>query len=37
MKEMDETYDEQSDFKPPFKMSQLAYGGFEVLVEAQKT
>lgn len=33
MKEMDETYEEQSDFVSPFKMSQLAYGGFETKVE----
>jgi uncharacterized protein YbaA (DUF1428 family) len=36
MDEMDKAYHEQSDFKPPFDMSQMAYGGFEVLVEAQK-
>jgi len=36
MAEMDEAYDEQSDFTSPFKMSQMAYGGFEVIVEAQK-
>ena len=33
MKEMDEAYSEQSDFKSPFEMSQMAYGGFEVAVE----
>lgn len=33
MEEMDKTYKEQSDFKSPFEMSQMAYGGFEVLVE----
>lgn len=33
MAEMDEAYAEHSDFKAPFDMSQLAYGGFEVLVE----
>lgn len=33
MAEMDETYDEHSDFASPFKMSQMAYGGFEVEVE----
>lgn len=33
MKEMDESYEEQTDFVSPFKMSQLAYGGFEVKVE----
>ncbi|HET8670531.1 MAG TPA: DUF1428 domain-containing protein [Candidatus Saccharimonadales bacterium] len=36
MDEMDEAYREQSDFKPPFEMSQMAYGGFEVIVQAQK-
>lgn len=36
MEEMDEAYQEQSDFKMPFEMSQMAYGGFEVLVEAKK-
>ena len=36
MEEMGEAYDEQSDFKSPFEMSQMAYGGFEVIVEAQK-
>ncbi len=36
MEEMDEAYKEQSDFASPFKMSQMAYGGFEVLVEGQK-
>lgn len=36
MAEMDEAYKEQSNFVAPFKMSQLAYGGFEVLVEGQK-
>jgi uncharacterized protein YbaA (DUF1428 family) len=35
MAEMDEAYHEQSDFTSPFKMSQMAYGGFEVIVEAQ--
>lgn len=33
MDEMDETYQDQSDFVEPFKMSQLAYGGFKVEVE----
>lgn len=33
MEEMDEAYQEQSDFKSPFEMSQMAYGGFEVAVE----
>jgi uncharacterized protein YbaA (DUF1428 family) len=36
MAEMDEAYQEQSDFVAPFQMSQMAYGGFEVIVEAQK-
>lgn len=36
MEEMDEAYNEQSDFTSPFEMSQLAYGGFEVVVEAHK-
>ena len=36
MDEMDEAYQEQSDFTSPFDMSQMAYGGFEVVVEAQK-
>lgn len=33
MAEMDETYKEQSDFIMPFEMSQMAKGGFEVIVE----
>lgn len=33
MEEMDEAYAEQSDFKMPFEMSQMAKGGFEVVVE----
>lgn len=36
MEEMAEAYKEQSDFAAPFNMSQMAYGGFEVLVEGQK-
>jgi uncharacterized protein YbaA (DUF1428 family) len=36
MAEMDETYADQSDFISPFAMNQLSYGGFEVVVEAQK-
>ena len=36
MDEMSEAYNEQSDFTSPFEMSQMAYGGFEVIVEAQK-
>lgn len=33
MAEMDESYDEQSDFTSPFAMNQMAYGGFAVEVE----
>jgi len=33
MAEMDEAYEAQSDYVSPFSMSQLAYGGFEVVVE----
>lgn len=33
MQEMDESYQEQSDFVMPFEMSKMAKGGFEVLVE----
>lgn len=33
MQEMDESYQEQSEVVMPFKMSQMAYGGFEALVE----
>ena len=36
MKEMGEAYQEQSDFTSPFEMNQMAYGGFEVLIEGQK-
>lgn len=36
MAEMDESYKEQSDFVAPFDMSQMAYGGFEVVVEGPK-
>ena len=36
MEEMEETYRDQSDFISPLEMSQMAYGGFEVLVEGQK-
>jgi uncharacterized protein YbaA (DUF1428 family) len=36
MAEMEEAYQEHSDFKSPFEMSRMAYGGFEVVVEAQK-
>lgn len=36
MEEMDEAYDEQSDFESPFEMNQMAYGGFEVVAEGQK-
>lgn len=33
MEDMEEAYKEQSDFVSPFEMSQMAYGGFEVVVE----
>lgn len=33
MQEMDEAYHEQSKLESPFKMNQMVYGGFEVLVE----
>ncbi len=33
MAEMNEAYNEQSDFVSPFEMSKMAYGGFEALVE----
>lgn len=33
MQEMTETYDESSNFVPPFDMSQMAYGGFQVEIE----
>jgi uncharacterized protein YbaA (DUF1428 family) len=33
MDEMNETYDENSNFVSPFEMSKMAYGGFEVLVQ----
>ncbi len=33
MKEMDESYDESSDFVMPFKMSEMCYGGFKIEVE----
>lgn len=33
MKEMEETYDENSNFVSPFEMNQMAYGGFDVVVE----
>ena len=36
MEEMEEAYKEQSDFVSPIEMSQMAYGGFEVLVEGHK-
>ncbi len=34
MAEMDEAYQEQSDFVSPFEMNKMAKGGFEVVVEA---
>lgn len=33
MAEMDEEYDQSSDFVSPFEMKQMAYGGFTVAVE----
>lgn len=36
MDEMSETYDDHSNFTSPFEMSQMAYGGFEVVVEGRK-
>lgn len=33
MAEMDEQYEEQSDFVMPFDMTRMAYGGFDVAVE----
>ena len=33
MKEMGETYDENTDFVMPTDMNKMAYGGFEVTVE----
>lgn len=33
MAEMDESYNEQSDFSMPSDMQKMAYGGFEVMVE----
>jgi uncharacterized protein YbaA (DUF1428 family) len=36
MKEMTETYDDQSGFASPFDMTKMAYAGFEVQVEGEK-
>jgi uncharacterized protein YbaA (DUF1428 family) len=36
MAEMDEKYKDQTDFPMPFEMNKMAYGGFEVMVEAKK-
>lgn len=36
MEEMDEQYDELSDFQMPVDMKKMAYGGFEVVVEDLK-
>ena len=36
MEEMEEAYKEHGDFASPFEISQMAYGGFEVLVEGRK-
>ena len=33
MAEMDEAYQEQSDFDMPSDMTKMAYGGFEAVVE----
>lgn len=33
MAEMDEAYQEQSDFEMPSDMTKMAYGGFEAVVE----
>lgn len=33
MEEMDETYQDQSDFEMPNDMKKMAYGGFEAVVE----
>jgi uncharacterized protein YbaA (DUF1428 family) len=33
MEEMDAAYDVHGDFTSPFEMSQMAYGGFEAVVE----
>ena len=33
MAEMDEAYQEQSDFEMPNDMTKMAYGGFEVAIE----
>ena len=33
MAEMDESYDEHSNFVMPFEMTRMAYGGFEVRAE----
>lgn len=33
MKEMDESYDENSSFVMPFEMSKMCYGGFQAEVE----
>lgn len=35
MAEMDESYSDQTDFEMPNDMKKMAYGGFEVVVEAQ--
>ena len=34
MADMGESYDENSSFEMPFDMRRMAYGGFEVIVEA---
>ncbi len=35
--EMDELYSNQTDFEMPNDMKKMAYGGFEAVVEAQKS
>ncbi len=37
MEEMSETYKEKSDFSMPVDMKKMAYGGFEVEVEGEKS
>jgi uncharacterized protein YbaA (DUF1428 family) len=37
MAEMDEAYSQQSDFSMPVDMTKMAYGGFEVVVEAENS
>jgi len=37
IEEMGEAYQDQTTFVSPFTMSQMAYGGFEVVVEGKKS